>query len=84
MRTAYDESMEMLLVLLLLTYAEKDNDFKEKLLKVLSFYRENRDLLVALAGQAPSERPDKEDAQKNSPPDGGENLHVLEEFLKKI
>ena len=77
--------MELLVVLLLLTYAEKDGEFKKRLLGVLSFYRENRELLTALAGgreQAGSEA--EESAQKNSPPQGGEDLHVLEEFLKKI
>lgn len=78
--------MEILVVLLLLTYAEKDGDFKKRLLGVLSFYRENRELLMSLAGgreTAPApETCEKE--QKNSPPGGGENLHVLEEFLRKI
>lgn len=78
---AYDESMETLIVLLLLAYAEKEEGFKEKLLKALAFYRENRALLMALSGVKEGE---EAPAQKNSPPDGGENLRVLEEFLKKI
>ena len=77
----------MLVVLLLLTYAEKDGEFKKKLLDALRFYRENRELFLTLAGERgeKDERKDKEnDAQKNSPPQGGEDLHILEQFLKKI
>ena len=75
--------MEMLLVVLLLTYAEKDGEFKKQLMKALAFYRENRELLHALGGEkGGGENEDR--GQKNSPPEGGENLHILEEFLKKI
>ena len=42
LRTAYNDGMEMLVVLVLLAYAEKDGEFKSKLLQVLAFYRENR------------------------------------------
>lgn len=81
--------MEMLVVLLLLTYAEKDGEFKQKLTKALEFYRENRELFLALAGEKREQRDGAENhaqnsAQKNSPPQGGEDLHVLEQFLKKI
>ena len=78
----------MLVVLLLLTYAEKDGEFKQKLTKALEFYRENRELFLALAGEKKEQRDRAEniaqEAQKNSPPQGGEDLHVLEQFLKKI
>lgn len=82
----------MLLVLLILTYAEKDEEFKKRLLGVLSFYRENRELLTALmqnhAAPAPAESAanggETERTTKNSPPEGGENLHVLEDFLKRV
>lgn len=84
--------MEMLMILLLLTYAEKDGEFKKRLLGVLSFYRENRELFLALSGhgqtaetnRTESAAAESEQAQKFSPPDGGENLHVLEEFLKRV
>lgn len=83
----------MLIVLLVLTYAEKDEEFKKRLLGVLSFYRENRELLTALMQKRePSPAPaeptasggENERTTKNSPPEGGENLHVLEDFLKRV
>lgn len=81
--------MEMLIVLLLLTYAEKDEEFKKRLLKVLAFYRENRALLTAFGVPAEDKSGSEKGAEKsgpaqnkNSPPSGGENLRILEEFLK--
>ena len=83
----------MLIVLLLLTYAEKDEEFKKRLLKVLAFYRENRALLTAFGVPAEDKNGAEKGAEKsaekngpaqnkNSPPCGGENLRILEEFLK--
>ncbi len=85
LRTAYNDGMEMLVVLVLLAYAEKDGEFKSKLLQVLAFYRENRALLMALSGEKRGEE-ECPAAEKNAPPAtaGGESLHILEEFLKKV
>ena len=85
--------MEMLIVLLVLSLSEKNAEIKETLKSVLSFYRENRELLVTLAGtnnatancnaataSAPTDDPPPAQAVSTSAPDG---LRLIEEFLKR-
>lgn len=85
MRTAYNGSMEMLIAVFLLAYSEKDEKFKETLKQVIAFYRENKELLYALAGRpqaAAESTPERE--EEKAPPLSGESLRILDEFLKKI
>ncbi len=92
LRLAYNGSMETLLLVFLLALSEKDEQFKQRLKQVLEFYRENRELLIALTGSRPNageaetkkgaETPAEE--EKSSPPSEGESLRILDEFLKKI
>lgn len=74
--------MEMLIAVFLLAWSEKDEKFKETLKQVLAFYKENKELLLALAGRASAE--DKGEETKQAPPLSGESLRVLDEFLKKL
>ena len=74
--------MEMLIALMIVALSEKDPAFKEKLRSVLAFYRENRELLVMLAQKSESCPPPE--AQKNSPAIGGDDLRILDEFLKRV
>lgn len=89
LRTAYHVIMEILLAILILSLSGKDADFKETLRAALDFYRENRELLKTLAGSSsalsqprPANR-ETPQTEKNSPVSGGDDLSVLEEFLKK-
>ena len=89
LRTAYHVIMEILLAILILSLSGKDADFKETLRTALDFYRENRELLKTLVGSSsalsqprPANR-ETPQTEKNSPVSGGDDLSVLEEFLKK-
>lgn len=87
LRTAYNENMETLVAMLLLAYAEKDKSFQETLKRVIGFYRENRELLLALAGKASAGAEEDEGGtaeSKKAPPDPGESLKLLDELLKKL
>lgn len=78
--------METVIVLLILALSEKNAELKETLKSVLEFYRQNRDLLTALAGVSKRDAPEpteKKEAQKNSPAGEGESLRLIEEFLKR-
>lgn len=44
--------MELLIVMILLALSDKDPDLKRRLSSVLDFYRENREMLMALSGAA--------------------------------
>ncbi len=77
--------MELLIVVFLLAYSEKDENFRERLKGVLDFYRKNRELLLALTATKPDTGDKKEEnTEKPSPREEGESLRVLDEFLKKI
>lgn len=77
--------METLVILFLLAYAEKDGDFKKDLRRVLEFYRENRQLILALVTEKGMTSDKIEDtATKNAPSDRGEGMLAFEELLKKL
>lgn len=86
--SAYNAGMEMLLVVLLLALSDKDPAVKEKLRAVLDFYRENRELLHALAGNPSAaergEQKEPEEEKKSSPTVSAESLRILDEFLKRV
>lgn len=85
LRTAYNGNMEMLIVAVMLAYAEKDETFRRSLGEVLDFYRKNRELFQALLQEKRNTGGEKdENPEKNSPPAEGESLRVLDEFLRKI
>ena len=79
--------MEMLIALFVLALSEKDPKIKETLKNVLSFYRENRELLIAFSSMQTPSAP----ASSASPPaeprnetasSAGDGVRILEEFLK--
>lgn len=84
--------MELFLLLLLLSLADKNAELKDTLQRVLSFYRENREWLLLLSGRPPQKEetggkePPKDPApaetKENSPGLGGD-LRILEAFLKQ-
>ena len=80
LRTAYNKSMQPLLLLLLLAMTEKDADFKASLQKFLAFYRENRALLAALLGESPPAAPPPRQ-EKSRPEQDGADGSVLETYL---
>ena len=84
---AYHESMEMLIVLFILALSEKDPKLKETLKSVLSFYRENRELLMAFSSAqtappaAPASAPASSETSGSSY--AGDGVRILEEFLRR-
>lgn len=72
----------MLIVLFILALSEKNAQVKETLKCALDFYRQNRELLTALAGASHLSSEESGEQQKSSPDVGGESLHIIEEFLK--
>ena len=62
--TAYDECMEILLLLFVLSSIEQDPSLKRSLASFLSFYKENRELVASLvsAKQAVQTAPPAESA----------------------
>lgn len=71
--------METLILLLVLALSEKNAELKETVRSVLSFYRENRELLVSLAGAQSS--PTAQSSPESPPAQDG--LKLIEEFLKR-
>ena len=80
--------MEMLFILFILAMSEKNAEFKETLKTVLAFYRENRELLIALAGASNGIPPVSAEAETGGdtkcPDFGGDNLKILEMFLQQM
>ncbi len=84
--------METFALLFLLAYAGGDDEFKQKLRSALDFYRENRELIQALAenGATMSEtKPSKSDerpseAKENRPDEGAGGTDLLAKFLGGI
>ena len=80
--------MEMLIILFILAISEKNAEFKETLKSVLAFYRENRELLIMLAGTSNAAPPVSAEAEtggaeKISPEFGGDHMKILELFLQQ-
>lgn len=84
LRTAYHKSMDILIVLLILALSDSNPELKRRLRETLAFYRENRELLTALAGASAATADTEDCKQKNSPETEGEKLRVLEDFLKRL
>lgn len=81
--------METLVMLLLLFYAQQNSAFKETLKKVLSLYKENRELLRSMTEMFDTSSKNKdglppEGTQKGSPDKSGESLRAFENFLEQI
>lgn len=80
---AYDESMETLLILILL-FAMRDPAMRDSLNSALAFYRENRDLIAMLTNakaSAPT-APEETDGQEKSRPHEEIGVsRILEEYL---
>lgn len=79
--------MEMLIALFVLALSEKDPKIKETLKSVLSFYRENRELLLTISSmQTPSapasNAPCPAEPRNESASSQGDGVRFLEEFLK--
>ncbi len=87
--------MEMLIVLFLMFYSQKEPAFRQKVEEFLAFYRENREL-IALAlnmkntqtdantadtGGSSTQKEEKSQ-EKNRHDERADNLSVLENFLK--
>lgn len=74
----------MLIALFILSLSEKNAELKETIKYALDFYRQNRELLTALAGtsRSPSQASEKTEQQKSSSDVGGDSLRMIEEFLK--
>ena len=77
LRTAYNKSMQPVILLVLLMFAQQP-DFGASLQKFLAFYRENRELLAALA--APPPQPPA--PEKSRPEEGGNQADILQTYLK--
>lgn len=89
--------MQPLLLLVLLTFLQKD-DQKAALEKFLSFYRENRELLVTLFSmqgmqpgpaqpeqQAPPKTPPEQEAQtKRAAQEAPPDMRIFEEYLRRV
>ena len=82
LRTAYNKSMQPVILLVLLMFAQQP-DFGASLQKFLAFYRENRELLAALAGEIGAAPPQQPPAQeKCRPEEGGNQADILQTYLK--
>ncbi len=75
--------METMLLLLILFTVNADPAMREKLRDFLSFYRENRDLIVAFTQNgAPVSETEPPKVQKEDPPEQGASPdRMLENFL---
>ena len=87
---AYDNGMEPLLLLFVLSTLDKNNDLKHTLESFLRFYRENRELITMLAGKdgagkPPAKEPEPCAEKKESRPPVRENgsMKILEEYLNR-
>ena len=86
---AYDNGMEPLLLLFVLSTLDKNNDLKQTLQSFLRFYRENRELVAMLAGKdggskpaQPSE-PCAEKKESRPPVRENDSMKILEEYLNR-
>ena len=73
---AYDDGMEPILLLLLLTSMQQGGDLNAALQKFLTFWRENRELIMLLTRGAPADAAQKapdprRGGPKAAPPDRG-------------
>ncbi len=80
--------MEILLLVLLLMNAKgEQSDLKQTLNSVLSFYRENRELIAMLLNATKTQQPSSEERPKeeNSRPQDTQSADssMIEELLKK-
>ena len=84
---AYDNGMETLLLLFVLSTLDKNTDLKHTLESFLRFYRENRDLIAMLTsglGGAPAKEADPEPQKESRPPEReNDSVKILEEYLKR-
>lgn len=80
LRTAYNKSMQPVILLVLLMFAQQP-DFGASLQKFLAFYRENRELLAALAGETGA-APQPPAQEKSRPEEGGNQADILQTYLK--
>ncbi len=82
LRTAYDGDMQPIAILVILMLMQQP-DLGASMQKFLQFYRENRALIAAIAGEGTTPAPPpEENAQKDRPEEGGPDKNVLEEYLK--
>lgn len=77
--------METILLLFMLSTLEKDPSAKQQISSFLKFYRENRELITALTGNAQQTQQQESPKQENrpSPAEKDGNLKILEEYLAK-
>ena len=81
LRTAYNKSMQPVILLALLMFAQQP-DFGASLQKFLAFYRENRELLAALTGEIGAAPPPPPAQEKSRPEEGGNQADILQTYLK--
>ena len=82
LRTAYNKSMQPVILLVLLMFAQQP-DFGASLQKFLAFYRENRELLAALTGELGAAPPPPAQ-EKSRPEEGGNQADILQTYLKNV
>ncbi len=82
---AYHETMELLIVLLLLALCEKNSELKETLQSALKFYRENRELFVALSSPNKEQKGEEKSAssERSAEEKTADSLKLIEQFLKR-
>lgn len=88
--SAYDNRMEILVILLLLTFMDNNSELICKLRSALQFYRENRELIAMFQNASakpapPPESGEKCGEEKESRPSEGkiDSMKILEEYLKR-
>ena len=89
---AYHVRMEMLILLLLLSTLDKNNDLTAKLRGALNFYRENRELLQMMATMSaappsgttppPEQKPEQEKTSRHAE-GSADSMKLFEEYLKR-
>ena len=72
--------MEILIILLLLSLVEKNDDLKETLQTALKFYKENRELLRSLCEEEKKEVPKE---KKREQDENRSSFKLIEQFLNR-
>lgn len=86
--TAYNFRMEQILARLLFSALASNDDTREKVIRLLKFYRENRELLLLLFSMTqspppPVDAPAPEEETKNRPQETVGSVNVLEAYLNR-
>ena len=85
LRTAYDKSMDTMMLMLLLFLMNNDPEMKGKMQAFLSFYRANREMIAAFAQNGiPMSAPKPECDEKNRPREEVGVNKILEEYLSRL